>query len=90
MIEYLTMILGSACFGWLITTGAEPAQKIKYVLGLCSCREDYGDRPVLDFFTRLFECTMCLTFWIALIVSGNILVAAISSISGKIIESELI
>lgn len=79
-------IVGSACLGYLVSTAAEPIQKMKYVLGLCTCREDYGSRPILDWFSRLFECTMCVTFWIALIASGDILVASVASILGKIIE----
>lgn len=82
-------MVGSACLGWLISTAAEPLQKIKYVLGLCTCREDYGSRPVLDWFSRLFECTMCVTFWIALIASSDILLSAVASVLGKIIEDKI-
>ena len=81
MIDLIT-ILGITCLGILFVE-AEPLVKIKRLLGFKD--EEYFDySETKKFFYRMITCVMCSTFWIGLIISGNIYVAAITSILGDI------
>lgn len=42
-----------------------------------------------DWFSRLINCSMCSTFWISLVVTQNLYVAAISSVLAEFISQKL-
>lgn len=77
-------ILGIICLGILFVE-AEPLIKIKRLIGFKE--EEYYDQPEWwKFIYRLITCVACSTFWIGLIITGNFYIAAITSISGDIIN----
>lgn len=41
---------------------------------------------IFDYFTELVSCMLCLSFWICLIMSGNIYLAVIAYIIAKIYQ----
>jgi hypothetical protein len=77
-------ILGLAALGFLLVN-AEPAILLRRFIGFKE--EEYNDYGVVkSFFYRMITCSMCLSFWIGLIVTQDIYQAAIISVLAMIIE----
>lgn len=82
MIDLIT-ILGISTMGILFVE-AEPLIKIKRLLNFKD--EDYFNyTESKKFLYRLITCVACSTFWIGLLITGNIYVASITSILGELI-----
>jgi hypothetical protein len=79
MITYLGLI----CLTHLFVV-AEPSILIKRLLGFKE--EEYDNMSLIKrFFYRMTTCHLCSGFWIGLF-SGNILIAAIISVSAEILN----
>lgn len=75
--------IGLMCLTWLLTTGSAPIEFIKEFF-------DVHDEPkekkgnIKKVLTKLFNCDLCLGFWIGLLFYQNILIACIFSLSCEI------
>lgn len=69
-------IIGLACVG-VLWIESEPTQRLRSLY-----KKD-------DLFSRLINCCLCSTFWISLIVTQNIYIAAISSVLAEFICRKL-
>jgi uncharacterized membrane protein len=82
MIDLITLF-GIPTLGILFVE-AEPMIKLKRMIGFND--EDYFRwKESKKFIYRLINCVTCSTFWIGLIITGNIYLAAITSILGELI-----
>jgi len=81
-------ILALACFNVLFIV-AEPIIIIKRAIGFKE--EDFDQyRPSKRFIHKLLHCCLCSGFWISLIISHNIFIAAIASVLGEYIYKKTI
>jgi hypothetical protein len=72
--------IGLLCLTWLITTGAAPIQFIKEFIGIAENPKGL----IRKIASKLFNCDLCLGFWIGLLFYQNILIACIFSLSCEI------
>lgn len=80
-------IIGWASLGYLLVV-AEPAIMLKRYFGFRE--EDYEEmKPSVRFFHRLLYCSKCFTFWLVLICTLNVFMAAICSVLAGYIEKML-
>ena len=81
-------ILWISCLG-ILSVHAEPAILFKRWLGF---REEdiCGVYKFHDFITKLLYCTMCSSFWIALIITWSLPMACVISIVANIIDKRLL
>jgi hypothetical protein len=69
-------ILGWACLG-VLWINAEPTIRLREWL--------YKNKNKEVWHWRLINCCLCISFWIGLIATGNILTACIISVLGEFI-----
>ena len=81
-------ILGIICMG-ILFVDSEPLVKLKRLIGFKEEQYFNWGEPK-KFIYRLLTCVMCSTFWIGLIITGNIYIAAITSVSADIINKIMI
>lgn len=81
-------ILALACLNVLFIV-AEPIILLRRYVGF---REEEFDsyKPLKRFFHKLVHCCLCSGFWISLILSQNIFIAAIASVLGEYIYKKII
>jgi hypothetical protein len=80
-------ILGIIAINILLQV-AEPIILIKRWIGFKE--EEYEKyTPMWRFFHRLLYCCACLGFWVALLISWNIYIAAICSITSEWIYTKI-
>jgi hypothetical protein len=75
-MEMLIKILGLAILGFMIAEWFQPIQWVKNKFKLFNI-------PVIG---KHFYCVKCTSFWLALIVTGNLYIAGIVSILGYTIS----
>jgi hypothetical protein len=87
IMEVMIKIIALGAIGYLFVK-AEPLIILKRLIGFKEENYDeYG--MVKQFLFRMITCSMCSGFWISLIISGNVFIAAIASIVAKIIDDKL-
>ena len=72
----ILQILGLSCIG-VLWINSEPTIRLRMLY-----KKD-------DLFSRLINCCMCSTFWIALVCSQSLYIAAVSSILAEFICRKL-
>jgi hypothetical protein len=72
----ILQILGLSCLG-VLWINSEPTIRLRLLY-----KKD-------DLFSRLINCCMCSTFWIALLCSQNLYIAAVCSILAEFICRKL-
>lgn len=86
-IKAMIYIFALACFN-VLSIVAEPIILIKRYIGFKEEEfDDYG--PIKRFFHKMIYCCLCSGFWISLIISQNIFVAAMASILGEYIYKKI-
>jgi hypothetical protein len=84
-MELIIKIIGLACLG-VLWINAEPIIKLKRWIyrSIYSCsRFDH------KWHWKLITCCMCSSFWIGLVVTGDLIVASIVSVLGELICRQL-
>lgn len=76
-----------ACLGVLLQE-AEPIIHIKRILFKEEEYDGYG--KIRKFLHRMFYCSMCLTFWVALFTTYNPTTSIISSVLSAIIHKKIL
>jgi hypothetical protein len=81
-------ILALSCFN-ILFIAAEPIILLKRYIGF---REEEFDtyKPLKRFLHKMIYCCLCSGFWISLIISHNIFMAAIASVLGEYIYKKII
>lgn len=83
----MIIIIALACLNVLFMT-AEPIIILKRAIGF---KEENFDqyKPTKRFFHKLLYCCLCTGFWLSLIISQNIFIAAIASVLGEYIYKKI-
>ncbi len=77
----LIKLIGSAALTYLFIN-SEPTNRLVGFLHL-----DNPETPgFIGFISRLLQCALCLGFWVTLIVTGNLLLAAIGSLLSELVN----
>lgn len=77
-------IIGSACLTFLLTV-AQPVRDILTFLDLIP----ESSNPIKRYVGTMLSCCLCLSFWITLILTGNVLHASIGSILSESIARKM-
>lgn len=75
-------IIGLACLTYLLTV-AEPVIQIKEWMGL----NNPNGQGIKGWMSRLLSCCLCLGFWVGLMGTWSLTMAAIVSISAEVINN---
>ena len=65
-------LLGVSSMGYLLAEAAEPVQIIKRWI-----KSKIGMHPLVE---KLIDCSLCLTFWLALAYYRDLITAAVASV----------
>jgi hypothetical protein len=77
-MEILLNLLGAACIGAL-WVNSEPTMALRELI--------FKDKQ--NWFRRLLECCFCISFWIGLAFTQDVMMASIVSVSAEIISRKL-
>ena len=80
-------IIGLSCIG-VLSVVAGPIIKFKRFIGFKE-EDSLKFGAVKSFINELINCAMCMSFWIGLIYTHNLMLAAIVSILAEIIYKKL-
>jgi hypothetical protein len=79
MFELTLKLIGLSCIG-VLWINSEPTTKLRHWI-----YKSYTD----NWHWRLINCCLCVSFWIGLIGTGDLLYAAIVSVLGEILCRKL-
>lgn len=80
-------IIGAACIGYL-WVHSEPTTRLRNHLGFnAELYSSYG--KIKQLVIRLITCPLCISFWIGLLLTSNILYAAITAVLAQLITNNL-
>ena len=86
-MDAITIIIGIACFSYLIAEGSDLTDKIKEPI-----LEKIPDNKITSVIKYIFNCNLCLGFWACLIVTGNpfhaIICGVLAELIGKLLSYE--
>jgi len=83
-MEILIKVLGAAAITILFVT-SEPTNRIKELMGFTA----FDNQGWKGFLSRLMNCCMCSGFWVGLILTQDIYLAAIVAITAEFINNKL-
>ena len=93
MINLILIIFASAAIGNILCNQIIPLEDIKYNIGLSIERRLFAKNNIINYIIglihHLINCPSCISFWTALLLNGNILIASISYVLSALIYSKM-
>lgn len=83
-MDTILLILGASCLS-VLAVASEPTNYLYHLLKL-----DKPSAPgIQGALSRLLSCCLCTGFWVSLIITENILLAAICAVIAELISVQL-
>lgn len=83
-MQEITRTIGFACLGVILTT-AQPVCAFKRYLGIT----ELAPRRITRLLAQLLGCSLCLSWWITLGCTWDVLMASTSAVAAELISRQI-